>query len=137
MFSFRTILSCSWHLHRYLHSAHSTFKGLFVCVVLILELHILNYDFWEIDVCYVAIAFSVHLLTERRVACIGKGVPAPMLSILLSYLMYWEMISLRFSQFWYQSNSVQFLYNRWRTQHTFSPKRSVCRNDYSFQNTSI
>ena len=39
----------------------------------------------------------------------SRKVPAPMLSILLSFLMNWETMSRRFYQFWYQSNSVEFL----------------------------
>ena len=53
-----------------------------------------------------------------------KGeLPAPTFRILLSYLMYCEMISLRFAQFLYQSNSVQFLLRRKLLSVTFLPER--------------
>lgn len=55
------------------------------------------------------ISLFVHVFGEWGVALIIKKIPAPMLSIWLSFLMNWETISRRFSQFWYQSNSVEFL----------------------------
>ena len=75
------------------------------------------------------------LYPSAYMASLKGELPAPTLRILLSYLMYWEMMSLRLAQFWYQSNSVQFLDDVDFTLHSVFPKRSVCHNGCSFKNT--
>lgn len=44
-------------------------------------------------------------------------------------------MSRRLAQFWYQSNSVQFLLHNNITRRIVSPRKFVCRSDCSFQNT--
>ncbi len=83
----------------------------FRCVIFafVLKLHVFDNNFWEVSAGDLAVAFLVHVFCEWGVAWIKRGLPAPTLRILLSFLMNWETISRRFYQFWYQSNSVEFL----------------------------
>lgn len=116
---------CQWHNQMtHLHSSacflHQpiklflrqkvTFKFWRIVLVFVFQLHIFNYDFRKINACYFLIPFFVHVLSEGRVTYFKyMGVPAPTLRMVLYFLMNWETISRRFSQFWYQSNSVEFL----------------------------
>ncbi len=65
-----------------------------------------------------------------------KNIPAPMFKILLSFLINCETMSRMFYQFWYQSNSVEFLCLRNEdTMHSASTKRFVYRSGCSFKST--
>lgn len=114
-----------------------TFKFWRIVLLFIFQLHILNHNFWKVYTGYFVVSFFVHVFSKGRVAYFyDMEIPAPTFRIVLYFRMNCETISRRFSQFWYQSNSVEFLLLIWKnTQHISFPRKSVCRNDYSFRNT--
>lgn len=114
-----------------------TFKFWRIVLVFVFKLHIFNYNFRKINACYFLVPFFVHVFSKGRVTYFyNMDVPAPTLRIVLYFLINCETISRRFSQFWYQSNSVEFLWLIHKnTKHIFFPRKFVCRNDYFFRNT--